>query len=211
MNKYALVGTGLVVVLFGLLSTDVLSQKADAKVEAFHKSLQHENAKEYQKAIQVLVAVVKEQKDDYLLNLRLGWLHYLAGSFTESKQYYSKAVAANSKSVEALLGRTLPLASLSEWSAVEEDYRTILKIDPMEYTANLRLGQIVLNRGSYSDARAYLERAHSLFPGSYEPNLSLGWTYYYLGDKKKAETLLTTALMLSPGDTLAIKGLGLVR
>jgi tetratricopeptide (TPR) repeat protein len=211
MNKYTVVGTVLVVVLFGLLSTVVLSQKPETKVEAFHKSLQHENAGEYGKAIQVLLPVVKEQKDDYLLNLRLGWLSYLAGSFTESKQYYSKAVSTSSKSVEALLGRTLPLASLNEWSAVEEDYRAILKIDPMEYTANLRLGQILLNRGAYADARAHLERALTLYPSSYEPNLSLGWTCYYLGDRKRAGVLLTTALMLSPGDTLAIKGLNLLR
>jgi tetratricopeptide (TPR) repeat protein len=211
MNKYAVIGIALVVILFGLLSTDVLSQKPDTKVEAFHKSLQHENTKEYQKAIQVLMPVVKEQKDDYLLNLRLGWLHYLAGNFTESKQYYGKAVAANSKSVEALLGRTLPLASLNEWSAVEEDYRTILKIDPMEYTANLRFGQILLNMGAYAEAKPYLERALALYPSYYEPNLSLGWTCYYLGDRKRAGMLLTTALMLRPGDTLAIKGLDLLR
>ena len=211
MNKYALIGTVLVVLLFGLLSDDVLSQKPDTKVEAFHKSLQHENAREYEQAIQALVPGLKEQKDDYLLNLRLGWLHYLAGNLAESKQYYTRAVAANSKSVEALLGRTLPLASLNEWSAVEEDYRTILKIDPMEYTANLRFGQILLTRGAYADAKPYLERAHNLYPSSYEPNLSLGWAAYYLGDRKSAEALLTTALMLSPGDTLAIKGLDLIR
>lgn len=211
MNKYAIVGTVIVVVVFGLLSNVVLSQKTDTKLEAFHKSLQHENAKEYQKAIQVLLPVVKEQKDDYLLNLRLGWVSYLAGSYTESKQYYSKAVAVNSKSVEALLGRTLPLASLNDWSAVEEDYRAILKIDPMEYTANLRFGQILLNKGAYAEAKPYLERVLTLYPGSYEPNLSLGWTCYYLGDRKRAGALLSTALMLSPGDTLAIKGLDLLR
>jgi tetratricopeptide (TPR) repeat protein len=211
MNKYTLIGTVLVVALFGLLSTVVLSQKPDTKVEAFHKSLQHENAKEYQKAIQVLLPVAKEQKDDYLLNLRLGWLHYLGGKYIESKQYYANAVERNGKSVEALLGRTLPLASLNEWDAVEADYRTILKMDPMQYTANLRLGQILLSRGSYVDAKSYLENAYGQFPGTYEPNLSLAWTYYYLSDKKKAGALFTTALMLSPGDTLAAKGLGLVR
>lgn len=211
MNKYALIGLILVLLLVGLLGSHVLSQRPDSGMEAFHKSLQHENAGDYQKAIQALLPVTKERKEDYLLNLRLGWLYYLAKNNVESRQYYSRAVAANGSSIEALLGRTLPLSALGEWSAVEEDYRSALKIDPLEYTANLRLGQILLNKGAYADARSCLERAHSLYPSSYEPNISLGWTCYYLGDKKRAGELFTSALMLSPGDTLAIKGLGLLR
>jgi tetratricopeptide (TPR) repeat protein len=211
MKQYTIIGLVSTIAIIALLSGSVFSQKADTKVESFHTSLKYETAGNYTKAIQSLLPVVKEHEDDYLLNLRLGWLYYLDGKNKESKQYYSSAVGLNGKSVEALLGRTLPLASLNEWDAVEADYRAILKMDPMQYTANLRLGQILLSRGSYLDAKAYLEKAHGQFPGSYEPNLSLGWTCYYLGDKKNAGILLTTALMLSPGDTLAAKGLGLLR
>jgi tetratricopeptide (TPR) repeat protein len=211
MKQYTVIGLVATISIIALLGSSVFSQKTDTKLESFHASLKHETAGDYGKAIQSLLPAIEDHPDDYLLNLRLGWLHYLSGKYKESKQYYSRAVAANSKSVEALLGRTLPLASLNEWSAVEEDYRAILKIDAMEYTANLRFGQILLNKGAYAEAKPYLERAHTLYPGSYEPNLSLGWTCYYLGDKKKAGALFTTALMLSPGDTLATKGLGLVR
>jgi len=207
MKQYTVIGLVATVAIIALLSGSVFSQKADTKVEAFHTSLKYETAGDYNKAIQSLLPAVKEYADDYLLNLRLGWLYYLEGKYKESKQYYSNAVVGNGKSVEALLGKTLPLASLNEWDAVEAAYRTILKMDPMQYTANLRLGQILLSRGSYVDAKAYLEKAYGQFPGAYEPNLSLGWTSYYLGDKKKAATLLTTALMLSPGDTLTIRPL----
>jgi tetratricopeptide (TPR) repeat protein len=205
MKRYTVISLAAAVSIIGLLASSVFSQKSDARVESFHTSLKHETAGDFEKAIQSLLPVAEEHPDDYLLNLRLGWLHYLGGKYKESKQYYSNAVERSG------IGRTLPLASLSEWDAVEADYRTILKMDPMQYTANLRLGQILLNRGAYSDAKTCLEKAYGQFPGSYEPNLSLGWTYYYLGDRKKAGALFTTALMLSPGDTLATKGLGLVR
>ena len=211
MKQYTIISLLTIVSIIVLLVGSVFSQKSDTKVESFHTSLKHETAGDYGKAIQSLLRAAEEHPDDYLLSLRLGWLQYLGGKYKESKQYYSNAVGRNEKSVEALLGRTLPLAALGEWNAVEADYRTILRMDPMQYTANLRLGQILLSRGSYLDAKAYLERAYGQFPGSYEPNLSLGWTCYYLGERKKAGDLFTNALMLSPGDTLATKGLGLVR
>ncbi|MEK9136609.1 MAG: tetratricopeptide repeat protein, partial [Bacteroidota bacterium] len=192
MKQYALVSGVVVIAILGVLSADVVSQKMDSKVNAFHSSLKQEGSGDYKKAVQAIEPAIKEHKDDYLLNLRLGWLYYLDKNYTESKQYYSNAVKLGGRSVEALLGHTLPLAALGEWNAVEEDYRVILGIDPMQYTAKLRLGHIFLNKGAYADARAYLERAHSQYPGSYDPNLSLGWTYYYLGEKKKAESLLTS-------------------
>ncbi len=212
MKRYVVISLVVVAAILALLSSSVLSQKPDAKMDAFHQSLKHETAGNYPKAIDDLLSVYKQHNDDYLLNLRLGWLHYLNKNYEESKKYYSQAVQlTNSKSIEALLGSTLPLAALNEWNAVEEAYRSILKSDPVHYTANLRLGQILLNKGLYADARAFLEKAHTYYPGSYEPNLSLGWTCYYRGERKKAEDLLTTALLLSPGDSLAIKGLSLLK
>lgn len=84
-------------------------------------------------------------------------------------------------------------------------------LDGNNYAANLRLGQIYLNRGQYAKAHPLLGRVHTLYPGEYEANLSLGWNHYYMGDRPKARQLLTTALMLVPGDSLALKGLDLAK
>ncbi len=212
MKTFAIVSGALIVGILVVLGSEVLSQQKSNKVDVFHESLKQEQAKQIKKSIQALDAIYKENKDDYLINLRLGWLQYSAKNYEESKKYYGTATSlAGNKSIEALLGRTLPLAALNDWDAVESTYASILKLDPMHYTANLRLGQIMLNKGVYSEAKTYLERAHAFYPGEYEPNLSLGWTCYYLGDKQKATSLLTTALMLSPGDTLATQGLQLAR
>ncbi len=212
MKKYVVVSSALILAIVALLSSSVLSQRKSSKTDAFHESLKQETAQEYKKSLQALEGVYKESKDDYLVNLRLGWLNYLAKNHDESKSYYNAAYAlSKNKSVEALLGRTLPLSSLNDWDGVTATYNAVLKLDPMNYTANLRLGQILLNKATYADAKNYLEKAYTNYPGSYEPNLSLGWTYYYLGDRQKATALLTAALMLSPGDTLAIKGLNLLR
>jgi len=212
MKHYVLLSSLLVAAIIGILGAQLYSQKKINKTDAFHESMKFESSQNYQKSIQALQTIYNDHKEDYLVNLRLGWLNYLTGNYEESKRFYSTAYAlSNSKSIDALLGQTLPLSALSDWNAVAATYNTILKADPMNYTANLRLGQIMLNRASYAEAKQYLERVHGQYPGSYEPNLSLGWTYYYLGERKKATSLLTAALMLSPGDTLATKGLNLLK
>lgn len=212
MKKYVVVSSVLILGIIVLLNSNVLSQRKPNKADAFHESLKQETVQDYKKSLQALEGVYRENNDDYLLTLRLGWLNYLAKKHDESKDYYSQAFAlSKNKSIEALLGRTYPLSALNDWDGVAAMYNTVLKIDPMNYTANLRLGQILLNKAAYSEAKTYLEKAHVHYPGSYEPNLSLGWTSYYLGDRQKATALLTTALMLSPGDTLALKGLRLLK
>jgi len=90
-------------------------------------------------------------------------------------------------------------------------YGEIIKLDFNNYTANLRLGQILLNSSDFPNAKTFLEKVYNLYPGEYEPNLSLGYTYYYLGNILKAKMLLTNALMLSPNDSLATAGLKLVK
>ncbi len=212
MKKYVMMTSVLILGIILLLSSNVLSQRKSSKTDAFHESLRYETDQDYKKSLQALEGVYKENKDDYLLNLRLGWLHYLAKNYDESKRYYISALAlSKDKSIEALLGRTYPLSALNDWDGVAAMYNAVLKIDPMNYTANLRLGQIMLNRSAYAEAKNYLEKAYTYFPGAYDPNLSLGWTYYYLGDKQKATALLTAARMLNPDDTLALKGLNLLK
>ncbi len=212
MKKYVAISFAVITVLLMIIGTQLLSQKKPSKVDAFHESLTLEASGNYAKAIEALDAVIKEYKDDYLLNLRLGWLHYLARNYEKSNRFYSQALAmSGGKAIEALLGKTYPLSAQGDWEGVAAAYTQVLKLDPENYTANLRLGQIYLNRGLYAEARAYLEKAFTQYPGSYEPNVSLGWTYYYLGNRQKATQLLTTALMLSPGDTLVQKGLNVIK
>jgi Tfp pilus assembly protein PilF len=117
----------------------------------------------------------------------------------------------NQNAIEPLLGAAYPLAAQKEWRKLNDTYLAILNIDPKNYTANLRLGQSYLLGQDYQSAKAYLEKARQAFPGQYEPNLSLGWTYYYLGRVSDARELFINALMLAPNDSLATQGYNLVR
>ncbi len=212
MNKYVILSLTVIAVILAFFTHEVLTQKIDTKITIFHESIKAESIGDYQKAIDKLLGIYKENQNDYLINLRLGWLYNSIEKYKESREYYTKAVAASDKkSIEALLGLTLPLAAMNEWSLVKMTYNDILKIDNNNYTANLRLGQLTLNAGDYVSAKEFLEKAYNNYPSNYDPNLSLGYTYFYLGDKKKAENHLKNALMFSPGDSLALKGLSLLK
>jgi len=211
MKNFVFISLAVVIVIIMVFVTSALSPKQDEKITAFSNSLKFEEKGDYKKAIGELTKVLEENKSDYLLNLRLGWLYYNLKDYKNSKKYYLEAGKIKSTSVEPLLGLTYPLAELNEWKEVNATYTKILKIDPNNFTANLRLGQIYLTNGDYSNAKKYIEKAYELYPAEFEPNLSLGWTYYYLGNKARAKELFTAALMLSNDNKLALEGMQLVK
>jgi tetratricopeptide (TPR) repeat protein len=203
------IAAAVLIIFFG---TQALTAPQDEKITAFNSSLKDEANGNYNEAINKLMKVYDANKQNYLLNLRLGWLNYLKGSQDQSKKYYRLAINLRSeKSIEPYLGLTLPLSALEEWEEVKNTYIKILKIDGNNYTANMRLGQIYLSAGDYKNAKNYLDKAFNYYPGEYEVNLSLGWTEYYLNNKQKAKDHFISALMLSPKDSLATQGYNLTR
>jgi len=186
----------------------VQSPPADSVAARFHRSLELEQNGQINEAIHALNDVATS---DYLVVLRLGWLHYQNKDYDRSRGFYEDALRlSQNRSVEALLGVTLPLAAEDKWDEVERAYQRILALDPKQYDANLRLGQIDLNRRDYAAAEPHLVTVQRAYPGHYEPNLSLGWTLYHLGRTDEARTCFMRALMLSPDDASAKEGLKLV-
>lgn len=195
-----------------ILTNVVFSQQKDEKISAFNTSINEATKGNYQKAIDVLLNIYKNNENDYLINLRLGYLYYLQKKYDKSIEYYKKAIQlTNEKSIEPFLGLTLPLASQEKWSEVEKAYQKILSIDPNNYTANLRLGQIYFNRKDYSKAENYLKKIYNFYPSDYEANLYLGWTYFYLNKKSDAKFHFVNTLMVSENDKSALEGMKLVK
>lgn len=200
--------------IFFLITSSLLTANIkpdDDKLKAFRESVSEESIGNYKKAIEVINNHYNKNKNDYLVNLRLGWLYYLSKDYEKSISFYNEAVRLSANSAEALLGLTYPLSAMNKWGEIEKIYKKILDKDKHNYSANLLLGQIYLNNGSYLNAKVLLENLSSNYPGDYEVNLYLGWTYYYLGNKSKANQLFTNALIQNSGSASAIEGLNLTR
>ena len=73
------------------------------------------------------------------------------------------------------------------------------------------MGQIYFNVANYVMAKKYFETVYENYPGDYETNLYMGWNYYYLGSRTKAQFYFINAIVLNSSDTSAKKGLELTK
>ncbi|MCP5061618.1 MAG: tetratricopeptide repeat protein [Ignavibacteriae bacterium] len=183
----------------------------DVFISHFKKSVTEENDKNYKKAKEYISQLYDDNENNYLVNIRLGWLNYLTKDYKSSLKYYDKAAELSDNSTESLLGLTFPYYALGKLDMVEKLYERILEKDECNYTANLNLGQIYLNRTDYIDAKVLFEKLQLDFPSDYSANFYLAWTYYYLGSKSKAKKLFLNAIIAAPNDANALEGYNITK
>ncbi len=177
--------------------------------KAFAESYTAEKAGKYEEAVKKLKAVYSE--DSYEINIRLGWLNYNLGNFTESQTHYSRALKLMPYSEEAKFGLILPKAAIGKWTDVINLYNSILKNSPNNTVANYRLGLIYYSRKSYSKALGYFKKVVDLYPFDYDGLLMYAWANFQTGKTREAKILFNKVLMLSPNDASAKEGLGLIK
>jgi tetratricopeptide (TPR) repeat protein len=196
----------LLIVFSAFLSN---AQDHNNLVSSFSSSYTYETSGEYSKAVEALKKVYDESS--YEINLRLGWLTYQSGLFTESVAFYNKAIALMPLSIEARLGYVLPASAAGNWDQVITRYNEILKLDPNHYTVNYRMGLIYYGRKDYQTAFRYFEKIANLYPFDYDALLMTGWTNFQLGKLREAKVLFQKALLNRPGDNSATEGLSLIK
>lgn len=176
---------------------------------AFATSYKAEAAGKYADAIKTMKEVYDEKSYD--VNLRLAFLTYEAGLFTESMSYYEKAIALMPYSIEAKFGYVLPAAAVGNWDKVLNQYMEIVKIDPQNTKANYRIGSIYYGRKDFANAYKYLEKVVNLYPFDYDGLVLYAWANFQLGKTKEAKLLFEKVLQLSPRDKSALEGLSLIK
>lgn len=198
------------ILLFIFSSLTLFSQNNQETLQtAFSKSYQYESRGNFTDAISALKTVYKE--DSYEINVRLGWVTYLAGLFTESSAYYQKAIALKPYSIEAKLGFANPASALGNWDQVIAQYNEILAIDPQNTTANYRMGSIYYGRKDYTKAEKFLEKVVNLYPFDYDSNILFAWANLKLGKFREASVLFNKVLLIKTDDASALEGLGLIK
>ena len=198
-------------IIFFLLNFTLLFAQLDSKIIAFNKSIDFEEIGNYKDAIKTIENIYSNYSNDYLVNLRLGWLQYLNQKYDESIKYYNKAIKISNNSTEAQLGITYPYSAKNNWDQIKNIYDNILDKDPLNYTARLNLAQIYLKEGDNLNSKIMLEKLIEQYPSDYSVNLYLGWTYYYLGNKSKANSLFAVALIGYKTSSSAKEGFNLTK
>lgn len=201
---------GIFVTLFLVVGLFLTEAQSPTNVQSsFYKSYDLEKAANYSGAISELRKVYRS--DDYFVNIRLGWLNYLAKNYQESLNYYQIALRLKPSAIEAKFGCVKPLSALEKWDAVKDQYLAILRIDPNNTRASYWLGVIYYNRKDYPKAVKLFERIVSLYPLDYDSVIMLAWTKFRMGNKSEAKTLFNHALTLIPNDKDAMSGLKAVQ
>ncbi len=199
----------ILAVIFVVITYAVSAQTTEEIQTAFKNSYSQESGGKYSDAVNTLKKIYKA--DSYPINLRLGWLTYLAGQYTESVSYYSKSIKLKPLAIEAKLGMTYPASAIGNWDAVLSEYKDIIKIDAMNYTANLKIGQIYYARKSYTEAEKYFNIVLNNYPFTYDPIINSAWNYLMMGKMREAKVLFDYTIMLNPGDESATKGLEMIK
>lgn len=192
-----------------LLATYASTQNTSVWQEAFYRSYEAETKSNFNQAINELVRVYK--KDDYFVNLRLGWLYFLAKNNQKSEQFYRTAIRLQPYSIEARFGLVKPLSATARWDQVQLQYSEILKIDPQNTMANYWLGVIHYNRKQFTVAVRLFEKVVNLYPLDYDSVIMLAWTKLNLGKTAEARLLFNHALTLRKNDESALQGLKLIK
>ena len=199
----------LVFAVFLVSSFILQAQDYQAIIDAFSKSYEYEKKGDYANAISVLKNVYDEKS--YEINLRLGWLNYSSGKFSESIAYYNKAINLKPYSIEAKMGLIYPLSALGKTDQMIKVYNEILKIDPNYYPALYYLGYIYYSQGRYAEALPLFQKLVDMFPFDHDALLMFAWTNYQLKKYQQAKILFNKVLMNNPNDESAKQGLSLVK
>lgn len=179
-----------------LVATEMVALGQTTSSEAFSKSYTYETNKDYTKAVSSITAVY--DANSYTMNLRLGWLEYLAGEYIKSESYYKKAIALEQKSIEARLGAVYPISATGNWDEVIKVYSEILTIDPQNSTVNYRMAYIYFVRKDYEKAASYAQKVVKLYPFDFDSNYLLGQIYVTQGKILEAKMYLTRAVEYNP-------------
>ncbi|HCT29702.1 MAG TPA: hypothetical protein DIW31_02970 [Bacteroidales bacterium] len=191
-----------------LLST-YLSISQDQLTLAFSDSYAKEKSGKYADAVTSLKAYYDEKS--YEINLRLGWLTYLQGQFSESLGYYNKAVELMPYAIEPRLGVALPASALGNWDMVIAQYNKILSIDPNNTLTLYRMGLISYEKKEYQQAYKYFEKIVNLYPFDHDSLLMFAWANLKLGKTREAKILFNKTLLYNPDDASAKEGLALIK
>ena len=155
-----------------------LNAQNKAVATAFSQSYDYEAIAKYDAAITAINSVYSATS--YEINLRMGWLNYLAGKQKESVTFYQKAIALMPSATEPKWAIINPLTVLESWNDIEKTYLSILKLDPKNSTANYNLGSIYYYRKDYFSAKKYFDVSLNLYPFGYNNMLMSAWTNFFL-------------------------------
>ena len=166
-----------------------------ADSDPWKESYRLESVYQYDAALNALNSVSSENE---LVLLRRGWLHYLKGSHSKSIDNYKKAIAKNSKSIDARLGIMLPLMAQQRWRETASNAKKVLEVAPWNYHAHVRLMATEEALKQWPELEKHARAVHERYPSDADPLVFLARAYRKQGNNKGATQTYNKVLVLVP-------------
>jgi tetratricopeptide (TPR) repeat protein len=142
----------------------------------------------------------------YVATLRRAWLLYRLGKLDESIDAYKRASDIASDAIEPKVGALAPLAAMRRWNDVESIARDVLKRDPANYTANIRLAFALYSQARFAEAEPVYRSLSALYPSDVEVRDGLAWSLFEEGKTDEASAQFGEVLAVAPQNALANDG-----
>ena len=167
--------------------------------EQYFKSYDYEKMGRYEEAIKVLAPLYQQYPKGYTLNLRFGWLFFLAKKYNDAQKYYKQASLVNSYALDPRLGLIRIYLDTANFKKAEMVSYELLKIDYYNYYANLYATKALIAEKKYKIATTIIEKMLALYPTDVTYLVQLA-KVYKVTNIKYLKTLYENILILDPNN-----------
>lgn len=175
---------------------------AESIADAYAKSFTYEKMDKYEEAIKALVPLYRNYPNGYTLNLRLGWLFFLAKKYRNAIEYYQKASLILPASFEPRLGLCRVYLTTRSYEKAQTVAYGILKEDSFNYYANLYAASALLGQKRFEAAGTIAEQMLTRYPTD-TAFLEILARSYSESNPQKAAEIYRNLLILDPNNVSA--------
>jgi tetratricopeptide (TPR) repeat protein len=173
-------------------------------------SIQAETNRKYDEALQAVITYQQSGGDAFVASERAGWLYYLKGAYAEAGRAYLEANRVHPAALNPILGLLNVAEATKDKSGIRRAAEAVLKVDPLNYRANMVLGGSSFADHDYRGAAFAYRRILTPYPDDVDARSGLAWAEYYTGDKQDPLFQFQTILAIYPDYPYAKQGYKLV-
>lgn len=151
--------------------------------------------------------IVRRDPNDYVAQLRVGWLLYLNKQYPDSAAVYRIAVKLRPTAVEPKLGLMLPLMAASKNQEALTVADAVLAIDRGNFLARSRKAYLLYQLGRYAKAEVEYRGVLEQYPSNVEMMAGLGWSLLKQGRCPQARNVFSNLLHVAPQHASARAGM----
>jgi tetratricopeptide (TPR) repeat protein len=174
-------------------------------------SVTAETNKDYAAAIQQLTGFQQAGGDPFLLNLRAGWLYYLAQDYKNASDRYNQAARLQPSAITPLLGLLNVAQARADATEIRKAVEAVLRVDPINYTAQMAGASLQFKAQNYRESLSYYRRVLQYYPDDLAARSGEAWSLYHQGRRDLATTDFQILLSVNPDYPEARQGLDLAQ